>query len=195
MTETDLEEMLNSQPKEETSIITGNVTFNLKNLSDGLRKENELCDFIMKIDSSMGQGRTFKTQIANSTAKYQFELKEFLKSAKQEKITTFFKPLTKPKDNIMDTTDQPNSICHVQSIHMYPLQPSNTKDVPFNLLAGETVLHVGHSVDGVVVVTTYRLYLQSRSKPFHIPVSLIEVVEIRELFNLHIGCKDARTYR
>ncbi|XP_072381747.1 phosphatidylinositol-3,5-bisphosphate 3-phosphatase MTMR3 isoform X1 [Diabrotica undecimpunctata] len=95
----------------------------------------------------------------------------------------------------MDTTDQPNSICHVQSIHMYPLQPSNTKDVPFNLLAGETVLHVGHSVDGVVVVTTYRLYLQSRSKPFHIPVSLIEVVEIRELFNLHIGCKDARTYR
>ncbi|CAG9861292.1 unnamed protein product [Phyllotreta striolata] len=94
----------------------------------------------------------------------------------------------------MDTQDQPNSICHVQSIHMYPLQPSNVKDVPFNLLAGETVLDSGDSVDGLVVVTNYRLYLLSRNRPHHIPISLIEFVEIRELFNLHIGCKDARTY-
>ncbi|KAG5900296.1 hypothetical protein JTB14_000822 [Gonioctena quinquepunctata] len=95
----------------------------------------------------------------------------------------------------MDSSDQPNSICHIQSIHMYPLQSTNLKEMPFNLLNGENVLHSGISVDGVIIVTNYRFYLQSRNKPFHIPTGLIEVIEVRELFNLHIGCKDARTYK
>ena len=99
LTETDLEEMLNSQPiEEEAWIIIRNVTFNLKNLSEGLRMANELCDFFMKIDPSMEQSLIFKRQITSATAKYQSELKEFLKIAKQEKITKFFKPLPKPKD-------------------------------------------------------------------------------------------------
>lgn len=100
LTETDLEEMLNSQPiEEEASTSTGNVTFNLKNLSEGLRMANELCDFFMKIDPSMERSLIFKRQIANATAEYQSELKELLKTAKQEKITKFFKPLPKPEDN------------------------------------------------------------------------------------------------
>ena len=54
LTETGLEEMLNSQPiEEEGSTSTGNLTFNLKNLGEGLRMANELCDSIMKIDPSM----------------------------------------------------------------------------------------------------------------------------------------------
>ncbi|CAG9820540.1 unnamed protein product [Phaedon cochleariae] len=95
----------------------------------------------------------------------------------------------------MDSSDQPNSICHVQSIHMYPLQPTSLQEIPFNLLHGENILHSGISVDGVIIVTNYRLYLQARNKPYHIPSGLIELVEIKELFNLYIGCKDARTYR
>ena len=72
ITETNLEEMLNSQPiEEEASTSTGNMTFNLKNLGEGLRMTNELCDFFMKTDAS---------------AEYQPELKELLKTAKQEKI-------------------------------------------------------------------------------------------------------------
>ena len=99
LTETDLEEMLNSQPiEEEASTSTGNVTFNLKNLSEGLRMANELCDFFMKIDPSMERSLIFKRQIASATAEYQSELKELLKTAKQEKITKFFKPLPKPED-------------------------------------------------------------------------------------------------
>ncbi|CAK1552921.1 unnamed protein product [Leptosia nina] len=39
---------------------------------------------------------TAERQIANATALYQSELKELLKTAKQEKITKFFKPLPKP---------------------------------------------------------------------------------------------------
>ena len=46
--------MLNSQPiEEEASTSTGNMIFDLKNLSEGLRMANELCDFFMKIDPSM----------------------------------------------------------------------------------------------------------------------------------------------
>ena len=64
LTETVLEEMLNSQPiEEEASTSTGNVTFNLKNLSEGLRIANELCNFFMKIDPSMEQSLIFKRQI------------------------------------------------------------------------------------------------------------------------------------
>ncbi|KAL9912861.1 tigger transposable element-derived protein 1-like [Glossina fuscipes fuscipes] len=45
LTETDLEEMLNSPPIEEkASTRTGNVTFNLKSLSEGLRMANGLGD-------------------------------------------------------------------------------------------------------------------------------------------------------
>lgn len=99
LTETDLEEMLNSQPfEEEASTSIESVTFNLKNLSEGLRMANELCDFFMKIDPSMERSLIFKRQIANATAEYQSELKELLKTTKQEKITTFFKPLPKPED-------------------------------------------------------------------------------------------------
>ncbi|GBP80084.1 Tigger transposable element-derived protein 1 [Eumeta japonica] len=97
LTETDLEEMLNSEPiEEEATTSTGNVTFNLKNLSEGLRMANELCDFFMNIDPSMERSLIFKRQIANATTVYQSELKELLKTVKQEKITKFFKPLPKP---------------------------------------------------------------------------------------------------
>ena len=42
----------------------------------------------------------FKRQIASATAEYQSELKELLRTAKQEKIINFFKPLPKPEDII-----------------------------------------------------------------------------------------------
>ncbi|XP_060533012.1 myotubularin-related protein 3 [Cylas formicarius] len=96
----------------------------------------------------------------------------------------------------MDKTDQPNSICHIQSIHMYQLQASDhEKLVPFALLTGETALYAGVSVDGLIVVTNYRLYVQNGANQHHIPLGLIEFVEIRELFYLHVFCKDARTYK
>ena len=61
---------------------------------------NELCDFFVKIDPSMEQSLIFKRQIANATAEYESELKELLKTAKQEKTTKFFKPLPKPEGNM-----------------------------------------------------------------------------------------------
>jgi hypothetical protein len=54
----------------------------------------------MKIDPSMERSLIFKRLIANASAEYQSELKELLKTARQEKITKFFKPLPKPEDNM-----------------------------------------------------------------------------------------------
>uniref|UniRef100_A0A1B0G314 Uncharacterized protein n=1 Tax=Glossina morsitans morsitans TaxID=37546 RepID=A0A1B0G314_GLOMM len=94
LTETDLEKMLNSQPiEEDASTSTGNVTFNLKRLSEGLRMANKLCDFFMNIDPSMERSLNFKRQTANATAAYRYELYELLKTAKQGKIAKVFKPL------------------------------------------------------------------------------------------------------
>lgn len=96
----------------------------------------------------------------------------------------------------MDLNDQPNSICHVQAIQMYQLPNITQKiDLPFGLLNGEAVVHFGNSVDGLMVLTNYRLFLQLCESQHHVPLGLIEVVEHRDLFYLHIGCKDARTYR
>ncbi|XP_018569560.1 myotubularin-related protein 3 isoform X2 [Anoplophora glabripennis] len=95
----------------------------------------------------------------------------------------------------MDNTDQPNSLYHVDPICMYPLQSTDTKNLPFGLLTGENKVHCGKSVDGAILITNYRLYLQNGKNHYHIPLGLIEVVEPRELFYLHIGCKDARTYK
>lgn len=93
--------MLNphSIEEEETSTSTDKVTFNLKNLGEGLRMANELCDFFMQIDQSMERSLIFKRQILNATAEYQSEFKDLLKAAKQEKITKFFKPLPIPDNN------------------------------------------------------------------------------------------------
>lgn len=96
----------------------------------------------------------------------------------------------------MDSTDQPNSIYHIHSIHMYTLQSSESQAFPpFGLLVGETILHSGNCVDGVIFVTNYRLYIQIGENQYHIPLGVIELVEIRELFYLQVFCKDARIYR
>ncbi|KAJ8917303.1 hypothetical protein NQ315_002321 [Exocentrus adspersus] len=97
----------------------------------------------------------------------------------------------------MDSTDQPNSLYHVDPSCMYPLQSNeeDTEELPFNLLTGENKVHSGKSENGAILITNYRLYLQNGKNHFHIPLGLIEVVEARELFYLHIGCKDARTYK
>lgn len=97
LTEMELEEMLNIDfSEEEPTTSTEKKTMTLKNLSEGLRMANDLCDFFIKIDPSMDRSLLFKRKIDQATAEYQSELQDLLKDAKQEKITKFFKPLPKP---------------------------------------------------------------------------------------------------
>lgn len=88
---------------------------------------------------------------------------------------------------------------HVNQLQMYPLPTGVADDAqpppPFALLPGEGVIHSGHSVYGGLALTNYRLFLQLCDTQHHIPIGLLEAVEQRDLFFLHVGCKDARTYR
>lgn len=46
-----------------------------------------------------------------------------------------------------------------------------------------------------MVLSNYRLFIQARDKHFNIPLGLIDQVECRDIFFLHINCKDARCIR
>lgn len=91
-------------------------------------------------------------------------------------------------------TDQPSSMLHVRPSSLYPL-PESCHTPPFNVLCGEAVRYKGSCADGVLALTNYRLYIQNGDRQNHVPLGLIEIVEVRDMFYLHIGCKDARSYR
>jgi myotubularin-related protein 3/4 len=54
---------------------------------------------------------------------------------------------------------------------------------------------VVQTTDGILVVSNYRLYVQAQNTHSNIPLGLIDQLEIRDIFFLHIHCKDARTIR
>lgn len=64
--------------------------------------------------------------------------------------------------------------------------------VPFMSLCGESVEFLGKTSEGVIALSNYRLFIESF---VNIPVGLIEAVEYRDIFHLHIFSKDARTIR
>lgn len=76
---------------------------------------------------------------------------------------------------------------------------------PCVLVPGESVSHVGTTRDGnCIVLTNYRLYASSSVKAgeesaggafINVPLSCVESVEARDLFFIHVMCKDSRYYR
>lgn len=92
--QTNLGEILNSQLiKEEAPTSTRNVTFNLENLSECLRMAKELFDLLMNI-RLWNKVLFLRGKLQMRLLYYiQTEIKELLKTAKQEKITKFVKPL------------------------------------------------------------------------------------------------------
>lgn len=68
---------------------------------------------------------------------------------------------------------------------------------PFHLLHGEYVSRAGHVQEGRLYLTNYRLYLQTETahRTLNVPTGLLETVESRDIFYLHVQCKDARSFR
>ena len=75
--------------------------------------------------------------------------------------------------------------------------------VPCTLLPGENVSHIGKTREkNGIVLTNYRLHVdesastESPSSGFiNVPLSCIESVEAKDLFFVHINCKDGKSYR
>lgn len=64
-------------------------------------------------------------------------------------------------------------------------------------MAGESVKYLGHTDDGVLALSNYRIFLlkSSTSSETSVPLGLIESAVVRDLFHLVISCKDASTVK
>ncbi|XP_033337491.1 phosphatidylinositol-3,5-bisphosphate 3-phosphatase MTMR4 [Megalopta genalis] len=101
----------------------------------------------------------------------------------------------------MESSEEPTSlqsICHLHASELFPKYAhvecdDETLTIPFTPLSGESIVALGRTTDGILALSNYRLYLQSSQACYNIPLGLIEQLEVREIFFLHIGCKDARS--
>ncbi|XP_057319209.1 myotubularin-related protein 3 isoform X1 [Microplitis mediator] len=101
----------------------------------------------------------------------------------------------------METSEEPSSlqsICHIRASELFPKHAHYETDdsslsVPFTPLSGEFVVALGRTADGTLALSNYRLYLQLSQTCYNIPLGLIEQLEVKEIFFLHISCKDARS--
>lgn len=64
------------------------------------------------------------------------------------------------------------------------------------LVAGESVKFLGRWENGILAISNYRLFIQHSTKlsEVSIPIRLIETVQIKDMFQLIISCKDSVTY-
>lgn len=68
--------------------------------------------------------------------------------------------------------------------------------VPFTPVCGESPKYIVRTADGVLVLSNYRIFLLMADGSNHnIPLGLIEQLEVKDIFYLHVLCKDARSVR
>ncbi|XP_078680915.1 phosphatidylinositol-3,5-bisphosphate 3-phosphatase MTMR3-like [Branchiostoma floridae x Branchiostoma belcheri] len=91
------------------------------------------------------------------------------------------------------------SLVHVQASELFPKKSLNSEDgtlqVPFPELSGESVEYLGRTSDGIIAISNFRLLLRFKDSFVNVPLMLIESVEIRDLFQLYVCCKDVRSFR
>lgn len=91
------------------------------------------------------------------------------------------------------------SIVHIQASELYPKKSPYSEDlnlsVSFPLLHGEYAIYLGRISEGFITLSNFRLFVQTNETFFNLPLGLIEQVECKDIFYLHIYCKDARSIR
>lgn len=94
-----------------------------------------------------------------------------------------------------DALNVPFSECKAKKLFSNVAQFSQFFFVCF-LVAGESVKFLGRWENGILAISNYRLFIQHSTKlsEVSIPIRLIETVQIKDLFQLTVGCKDAVTY-
>ncbi|XP_033170474.1 myotubularin-related protein 4 isoform X2 [Drosophila mauritiana] len=101
----------------------------------------------------------------------------------------------------MSDGSPPPSICFIRAAESYPKSQMEKEDsqlfVPFQELAGESIKYLGRTDDGVLALSNYRIFLSKQSTGYetYVPLGLIESVQVRDLFQLIVNCKDASTVR
>uniref|UniRef100_A0AAZ3R3Q8 phosphatidylinositol-3,5-bisphosphate 3-phosphatase n=1 Tax=Oncorhynchus tshawytscha TaxID=74940 RepID=A0AAZ3R3Q8_ONCTS len=69
------------------------------------------------------------------------------------------------------------------------------EDDKHSALQGEGVEYLGRADDAVIAISNYRLHIKFKDSVINVPLMLIESVESRHMFQLHITCKDSKVVR
>ncbi|XP_059404881.1 myotubularin-related protein 4-like isoform X3 [Carassius carassius] len=103
----------------------------------------------------------------------------------------------------------PPSLEYIQARDLFPQKEPVKEDdalqVPFPVLQGEWVEFLGRADDAIIAISNYRLHIKFKDSIINmypgvdseisVPLRLIEAVESRDMFQLHIICKDSKVVR
>uniref|UniRef100_A0A4W3IWA8 Myotubularin related protein 4 n=1 Tax=Callorhinchus milii TaxID=7868 RepID=A0A4W3IWA8_CALMI len=93
----------------------------------------------------------------------------------------------------------PPSLEYIQAKDLFPrkelVKEEEDLQVPFPVLQGEGVEYLGRADDAVIAISNYRLHIKYKDSLINVPLRLIEGVESRDMFQLHIVCKDSKVVR
>ncbi|KAM8864943.1 phosphatidylinositol-3,5-bisphosphate 3-phosphatase MTMR3 isoform 3-T3 [Synchiropus picturatus] len=76
-----------------------------------------------------------------------------------------------------------------------PILEEDNMQVPFPELHGEFTEYVGRAEDAIIAMSNYRLHIKFKESLVNVPLLLIESVECRDMFQLHVTCKDCKVIR
>ncbi|XP_076126980.1 phosphatidylinositol-3,5-bisphosphate 3-phosphatase MTMR3 isoform X1 [Alosa pseudoharengus] len=87
----------------------------------------------------------------------------------------------------------------IQANQIFPRKPpvleQDDLQVPYAELHGEFTQYVGRAEDAIIAMSSYRLHIKFKESIVNVPLQLIESVESRDMFQLHITCKDCKVVR
>ncbi|XP_029573230.1 myotubularin-related protein 3 isoform X1 [Salmo trutta] len=101
----------------------------------------------------------------------------------------------------------PQSMECIQASQIFPKKPpvleEESLQVPFPELHGEFTKYVGRAEDAIIAMSSYRLHIKFKESIVNsdsccevsVPLQLIETVECRDMFQLHVTCKDCKVVR
>ncbi|XP_028976642.2 myotubularin-related protein 4 isoform X3 [Esox lucius] len=93
----------------------------------------------------------------------------------------------------------PPSLEYIQAKDLFPqkelFKEDDSLQVPFPALQGEGVEYLGRADDAIIAISNYRLHIKFKDSVINVPLRLIESVESRDMFQLHIICKDSKVVR
>ncbi|XP_015733466.1 myotubularin-related protein 3 isoform X4 [Coturnix japonica] len=98
----------------------------------------------------------------------------------------------------MDEETQHSLEC-IQANQIFPrkqlIREDENLQVPFIELHGESTEYVGRAEDAIIALSNYRLHIKFKESVVNVPLQLIESVECRDIFQLHLTCKDCKVIR
>ncbi|KAJ7308969.1 hypothetical protein JRQ81_008251 [Phrynocephalus forsythii] len=90
----------------------------------------------------------------------------------------------------------PPSLEYIQAKDLFPhkelIKEEDSLQVPFPVLQGEGVEYLGHAADAIIALSNYRLHIKFKDSVINVPLRMMESVESRDMFQLHIVCKDSK---